>query len=265
MIRNRKSLRRTCHNPTVRAWRTLTHSTVRALPGYHRGPDDLSQALTAFARAIRCHRRLAKLAPSFFDEAVRQRELENREEQRRWMELWEPCLARVYGEEPHRAKPDEGLPRLPHTNTQRAVDRRLNELTGWLALGQVALERHRRRNPYAWVSLTRLARLMKIAFDFKRMVLGLDSPNPLPDKITHDYAFTDLQRAYGDKTEAASPSVEPASSPTVTMAPPVLERLPNLSPSAPMVMPVAPGTLMTPRCDAYSRLTRRLCSAPPAR
>ena len=30
------------------AWRTLTHSTVRALPGYRCRPDDLSQALTAF-------------------------------------------------------------------------------------------------------------------------------------------------------------------------------------------------------------------------
>jgi len=265
MTRTRITFRRPCRSPTSRTWRSLTRSTLRALPGYRRGPDELSQALTAFRRVIRLQRQLARLAPSFFDEAVRHRERENREEQRRWMALWEPCLARVYGEEPHPAEPDEGLPRLPHPNTQRAVDRRLNELTGWLALGQVALERHRRRNPHAWVSLTRLARLMKIAFDLKRMALGLDSPNPLPDKITHDYAFTDLQRAYGDKTETASPSVEPASSPTVIMAPPVPERLPDPSPPAPMVMPVAPGTPMTPRCDAYSRLARRLCSARPAR
>jgi hypothetical protein len=27
--------------------------------------------------------------------------------------------------------------------------------------------------------------------------LGLDSPNPLPEKITYDYSLTDLKRAYG--------------------------------------------------------------------
>ena len=79
MTRTRNLLHRACRSPTTRTCRTLTRSTLRALPGYRRGPDELSQALTAFRRVIRLQRELARLAPSFFDEAVRQRERENRE------------------------------------------------------------------------------------------------------------------------------------------------------------------------------------------
>jgi len=59
----------------------------RCVRGRRRGPDDFAQALTAFRRAVRAHRRLARLAPSFFDAAVVERERENRAEQRRWMAL----------------------------------------------------------------------------------------------------------------------------------------------------------------------------------
>jgi hypothetical protein len=63
----------------------------RCVCGCRRGPDDFTQALSAFRRALRTHRRLARLAPSFFDPAVVERERENRAEQRRWMALWLSC------------------------------------------------------------------------------------------------------------------------------------------------------------------------------
>ena len=69
MPRTCNLLRRTCRSPTTRAWRTRNRSTLRSLSGCRRRPNDLSQALTAFRLAIRCHHRLAKLAPSFFDSA----------------------------------------------------------------------------------------------------------------------------------------------------------------------------------------------------
>ena len=56
------SYRRTRRTALRRTARSLNRSSLR---GRRRGPDDLSQAFTAFARAIRAHRRLARLAPQF--------------------------------------------------------------------------------------------------------------------------------------------------------------------------------------------------------
>ena len=90
------------------------------MPGHRRGPDDLAQALTAFQRAIWCHRRMARLAPRFFDATVVNRERREREEQRRWMALWEPALAKAYGREPDTFPPDPvaDLPPLPSRRTR---------------------------------------------------------------------------------------------------------------------------------------------------
>ena len=85
---HRKLIRRTWHT-TIRS---VNRSCVRVC---WRAPDDLGAALTAFDRALRAHRRLAKLAPRFFDTAVIDREAENRAGQRRWMAAWAPALARA--------------------------------------------------------------------------------------------------------------------------------------------------------------------------
>jgi hypothetical protein len=205
MVRNRKSLRRTCHNPTVRVWRTLTHSTVRALPGYHRGPDDLSQALVAFARAIRCHRRLAKLAPSFFDSAVVDREARERDERRRWMESWQPLLDKVYGptsapEQPPTVVPDYPPP-LPGPRTGRAMERELAGWDFWMAIGRLAMARHRQCRPHAIPSLNQLAGLLQIALDFSRLACGRSlgtapsvSPGPPSEHLTGEAALKKIYR-----------------------------------------------------------------------
>ena len=117
------------HRKTARlaARRSVRNLNRLCLRGRRRGPDDLSQALTAFGRAIRAHRRLARLAPSFFDSAVVDREAENRAEQRRWMASWEPALARIYGVEPRPPAATDELPPLPSAQIQQEVELKLAE------------------------------------------------------------------------------------------------------------------------------------------
>jgi hypothetical protein len=193
-MRHRQNHRQNRRFTTRRPLRGLNRSSLR---GRRRGPDDLSLAFTAYGRALRAHRRLARLAPQFFDAAVIDRERENRDELRRWLAFWEPHIAKAYGVDPAPPAVSAGLPPLPPPRIRRAVDRRLAELHLWMAAGHAALERHRQRRPRALPGLSRLARWLNLAFDFKKMALGLDSKNRLPDKISYDYEFTDLKRAYG--------------------------------------------------------------------
>ena len=182
-----------------RAWRTTLRRVNRSCVRVRwRAPDDLGNALTAFGRALRAQRRLAKLAPRFFDQAVIDREAENRAEQRRWMAAWAPALARAYGTEPVIPADDNVVPPLPPPRIQRAVERQLAAWKLWMEMGRTARERHQQRHPHALPSWCRMARLLEQAFDFKKLALGLYSPNPLPEKITYDYELTDLKRAYGD-------------------------------------------------------------------
>jgi hypothetical protein len=203
MIRTRKTVRRATRSQIVRAWRALDRAAVRALPGYRRGPGDLSQALTAFARAIRCHRRLARLAPSFFDAAVVDREAREREEQRRWMESWEPILEKVYGPAHASGRPADGVTArapLPGPRTRRAIERELANLALWMAAGSLALARHRQRRPHALPSFTQLSRLLLIGFDFGSIACGLDTCHAAP-ALPSDAPDPDeaLARAYGHR------------------------------------------------------------------
>src|SRR5215813_4523153 len=75
--------------------RRLHRLCIRNLPGFQPGLPDLSQALTAFTRAIRAHRRLARLAPEFFDSTEVDRLAHRRKQDAEWMALWEPALNRI--------------------------------------------------------------------------------------------------------------------------------------------------------------------------
>ncbi len=176
------------------AVRKLDRSAVRTR---WTAPDDLGEALSALARAIRASRRLARLAPQFFDVAVVQREAENRAEERRWRAIWEPVLRKVYGAEPGIPdNNDEAIP-LPPRRIQRVVEQVLAEREGWIAIAETAWERQRQCHPHALPSLGRLARIIQLAGDLKNSALGLDSRNPLPEKMTDDSEWADLKRAYG--------------------------------------------------------------------
>ena len=195
---SRSTLRRALRRPL----RRLDWSCLRALPGHRRGPDDLSQALTAFRRAIRCHRRLARLAPRFFDATVVNREVRHRAERRRCRELWAPALDKVYGPEPvlPPPNPETDLPPLPSRRTRRVVERELAGWDLWFEAAKLAFARHQQRRPHALPSLTRIARLIQIAHDFGVLACGLPSANAPPEPSSFANCLADLERAYGQRS-----------------------------------------------------------------
>ena len=183
MPRPRALARRRYRKLTLRAGRQLGRRGVRNLPGHRREPSDFAAALTAFARALRCHGRLARIAPACFDSAVVEREARERLERRRWMQSWEPYLEKAYGPaataEPRSGVAPESVPVLG-PRTQRAVNRELAGWNFWLAAGDRAMDRHQRRRPHALPSFTQLARLIEIGTSFGRLACGLDSGSPVP-------------------------------------------------------------------------------------
>jgi hypothetical protein len=253
---NRKITRTTLRRP----FRCPNRSSLR---GHCRGPDDLSQALTAFGRAIRAHRRLARLAPSYFDSAVRDREALNSAEQRRWTAFWEPYIAKAYGVEPRPPAATNDLPPLPSVKIQREVDLKLAEREMCMVAGHAAMERWRQRQPHAVMSWSRMVRLLKIGFDFGNLACGLDSPNPLPEKIAYDYELNDLKRGYGlepDTTAVAGAASVPVAPPAAGGASVPASRA-DPPPGAPHPVPPAAGAGGPPqgsRCDAWSRWARTM-------
>lgn len=209
--RNQSKQSKMSRHTTYRALtRTTARSSIRhrnrhCLRGRRHGPDDLSRALNAYDRALRAHDRLARLAPSFFDPAVVDREAENRAEVKRWMAAWEPAIARAYGTKPQPPATTPWVPPLPSPKIQRAVARWLAEWKLWLAAARAAMDLYQLRNPHALMSFTRMARLSEIAWKFRKLALGLDSPNELPDKLTYDYELTDVKRAYGHLIDPEPP------------------------------------------------------------
>jgi hypothetical protein len=253
-------------------YRRITRTTLRrpfrcphrfALRGRRRGPDDLSQALSAFGRAIRAHRRLARLAPSFFDSAVRDREAENRAERRRWMATWEPYIARAYGVEPRPPVVENELPPLPSARIQREVDLKLAEREMCIVEGRAAMERWQQRQPHAVMSWSRMVRLFKIGFDFGNLACGLDSLNPLPEKIAYDYELTDLKRAYGHEPETPAVAVPVSAPPDAGGAGVLASRSPSEISGghggSPQGLPASQGgPPQGARCDAWSRWARTM-------
>jgi len=208
-----RSVNRRLHR---RLSRPLAHSCVRRVIPRRRGPDELSQALTAFGRAIRCHRRIAKLAPRFFDSAVVDQEILYRAERRRWMALWEPALNQAYGLDPDAksAPPLDDLPPLPSPSIQRAVDRELTEWQRWMDAGRLAMELYRQRHPHALPSFTQIARLLQAATEFSRLACGVDGSSPVPPAPdNYDRVWADLQRAYPQSHDVVTPPPVPAPPP----------------------------------------------------
>jgi hypothetical protein len=209
-------------------------------PGFRvrwRVPDDLGMALTAYRRAIRAHRRLARLAPHQFDAAVVDRDRLEHQERLRWQAIWEPAIEKVYGtptpaEREARRHADwlaSQPPRLAPA-TQRAVERYHVDWEFWMTAGKLAWDRYQRRRSHGLVSLSRLARVLDIAVAFGRLATGLDSNQPPFEPHNDEAAWADLRRAYGH--------LNPPPAPAVSTPPPA-------SPSP-------------PRRNAYSRLARQL-------
>ena len=128
-------------------------------------------AHSAFRRAIRAHRRLARLAPSHFDSTVIERERAESEARRRWHEAAEQALAKVYGTEP-KPDPKPEPPPLPPPRICAAVERELAALRFWLKIGDLAMERFRIRRPHDLPDFGRVVRLIEIGNDFGRLATG---------------------------------------------------------------------------------------------
>jgi hypothetical protein len=267
MMSRHHTFRRITRTTLRRPFRCQTRSSLR---GRRRGPDDLAQALTAFGRAIRAHRRLARLAPRFFDSAVRDREAENRAERRRWMATWEPYIAAAYGVKERPPVAEHEVPRLPSAKIQRKVELKLAEREMCMVAGRAAMERYQQRQPHAVMSWSRMVRLSKIGFDFGNLACGLDSPNPLPEKIAYDYELTGLKRSYGLEPETPAVADGAVGRPQGLLAnlsasegnPPSVPAggaggLASRSPSADLP-PAAPSPPVPPRCDAWSRWARTM-------
>lgn len=157
----------------------------------------LFAANACFRGAIATHRRLARLAPRFFDSAVVDRERRDQEARRAWMDSWKPAFLKVYGAEP--APMPEELTPLPPPRIQAVVEQELACLTMYLATGSEALERSRIRHPHAIPSLNRLVRLIAIASDLAWLATDLDSTQPPAEPVNYQSALDDLERIYGDR------------------------------------------------------------------
>jgi hypothetical protein len=183
-----------------RRTRQLSRSCLRNLPGFRPGLDDLAQSLTAFGRAIRAHRRLARLAPEIFDATEVDRLAHRRKQEAEWKAIWEPALISVYGPSPPKDKLRElleSLPQLPrHARTRRVIEREYINLHFWMESGRLAMERHRQRRPHALPTIPQIARLIDIGVTFGRLACG--SFNAKSEPLAHAQTLADLERIYGD-------------------------------------------------------------------
>jgi hypothetical protein len=98
--------------------------------------------------------------------------------------------------------------------------------------GRLAMARHRQRRPHALLSLTRIARLLQIGFDFAHLACG--SYNPKADKsLGHPQALADLERAYGDAAWERMNAQQAAASPVPTRPAQAVESARNQAPPPP--------------------------------
>lgn len=186
--------------------RRITHYSTRRLSGSRRSRSYwLSETLRAYARVIRAHKRLIKLAPRIYDPVVVRREAKQREEDEKWQQKWEPILRKVYGDEAADTDPwpkpaaDSRLPKNPRTVA--AVERLRAELDLWLKIGDHAMETYRQRQPHHLPDFSLIVRLIETAFALGRLAcsMPLDGKptEPDPEPSSHAEFEAALKRIYG--------------------------------------------------------------------
>jgi len=221
-FRQRSPFRSTLRRNIRPHGRRLNRSRVRNLFGSRSGPDDFSQALTAFTRAIRAHRRLVRLDPEGFDATEMNRLARKRKEDAEWRALWEPALNKVYGSSPEgkpARDPSSDPPEVPKApRTLRAIEREYASWRFWMSAGKLAMARHQQRRPHDIPSLTRIARLLEIAFDFAQLACGAPPSKEELESSGHEQALADLKRIYGDDSSLSLSAPEKPTSPTLGTA-----------------------------------------------
>lgn len=180
--------------------RSLAHRRCRRLTrriGCGPRVDHLSQALTAFSRAIRAHRRLIKLAPEVFDTAVVHRNATEQAERAVLHRAVDSALEKVYGPDPselHRPQNENrcsnGAVKVQFSSRKQAKIEVLHaELRLWLEAGRIAWDRHQHLRPHRLVSLGAVARMVNVAAQLGRLACGLPWPGRPPAKPPEDFSL----------------------------------------------------------------------------
>jgi len=169
----------------VRLGRRLSHRLSRSCsrrlnrPLGGRAPNYLGQALAAFGRAVRAHRRLIKLAPERFDVAVRDRLARERAAEDQRLNQWAAEIAKVYGvseaeavKQMHQGRNGAETVRKSSAR-EREVERWQGKLESWLAIGQEAFDWHETLTPHRWLSLGTIARLLDLSSSLGRLSTGM--------------------------------------------------------------------------------------------
>ncbi len=154
----------------------------RTLGGRH--PNYLSQAFSAFWRAIRAHRKSIELDPERFDGAVLKRLIRERASEERRLAKWAPALAEVYGvplaeveKIMHRWKMNQWGQNRAKTGQELRKNKMMERLECewklWLKLGWEAFERHEMLTPHRWLGLGTIARLLDLSSVLGRLSTGL--------------------------------------------------------------------------------------------
>ena len=200
MRRRTRRFSRSPHRPFLRrCLRRPRRSCLRTFAGHRRGPDALSQALTAFSRAIRAHRRLAKLAPHLFDSTEINRMEQRRRADAKKRAMCESALEKIYG--PSREKLPEPIYHMPLSpRVLQKVEEHYNQSRFGLEVGSLALERYLCRRPFDLIPLSRLARLVNIGCTFGRLACG-----EIPDSNnSNSQGLADLRRIYGEGNSSSA-------------------------------------------------------------
>jgi hypothetical protein len=148
---------------------------TRLRPGFsRRWFKDLSTALTAYNRAIISHRRLMKLAPSFFDAAVVDRLRKEREERLAHQRICELALNKIYGTTSTPTADTRWDPVPPRSpRTRRTVDYELVQCELWIAVGHHHFAQFKQSRPHAVLDFSQMARLLQVGINLRCLACGM--------------------------------------------------------------------------------------------
>ena len=198
-----RSLNRRCRRapqrPCVRLLTRRTNGGPRPAPINH-----LALALQGLTRAIRARRRLMRFAPHVFDRALVDRETVARSATAVRQAEFDQALAKIYG-----TTVDASAARTPNVpadldwpksrRTQQAMLREMAAYELWFPIGRAAFQRFKERQPHARLSLSTIARLLKVGRDLGRLATGLETTQPLTPTGMEGYPdiHAGLEKIYG--------------------------------------------------------------------
>ncbi len=201
----------TSNRPSHRALSHRLGKVGLRLLSRERRPNHVSDAIHALQKAVRARRRLMRLAPRVFDNAVVDRELASRARDETWQAECHQALTKVFDVEPQPARsPCDALAQCwpKSRRTLRAIEREMAAYQLWFHLGQVALRRFQERQPHARLGLNQIARLLNLADSLGRIATGLETTAPKEISGAEGYldVRTALEKIYGEPERAAPES-----------------------------------------------------------